>query len=97
LICYVEHPRSGALELDDMGASWVTVREAVTAGRLRATDKAAPDVAAEAAILVPDETSPLASTALSSSQDGPEPPVSSAVGESSSDVPADTTQTSSST
>ncbi|KGN39242.1 hypothetical protein [Knoellia subterranea] len=46
LIRYLEHPRSGALEFDDMGGSWVTVREAVAAGTLRASDKAAPEVAA---------------------------------------------------
>lgn len=46
LIRYLEHPRSGALEFDDMGSSWVPVREAVTAGTLRASDKAAADVAA---------------------------------------------------
>ncbi|GAA0628370.1 hypothetical protein GCM10009547_35030 [Sporichthya brevicatena] len=46
LIRYLEHPRSGALEFDDMGASWVTVRDAVAAGTLRTTDKTAPEVAA---------------------------------------------------
>jgi len=46
LIRYLEHPRSGALELDDMGPHWVSVREAVTAGTLRATDKTAPEVVA---------------------------------------------------
>jgi hypothetical protein len=46
LIRYLEHPRSGALEFDDMGASWVGVRDAVAASTLRATDKAAPEVAA---------------------------------------------------
>ena len=46
LIRYLEHPRSGALELDDMGAHWVPVRDAVTAGTLRSTDKAAPEVVA---------------------------------------------------
>ena len=46
LIRYLEHPRSGALELDDMGAHWVAVRDAVTAGTLRATDKTAPEVVA---------------------------------------------------
>lgn len=46
LIRYLEHPRSGALELDDMGPHWVAVREAVTAGTLRATDKTAPEVVA---------------------------------------------------
>jgi hypothetical protein len=46
LIRYLEHPRSGALELEDMGAHWVPVREAVSAGTLRATDKTAPEVVA---------------------------------------------------
>lgn len=46
LIRYLEHPRSGALELEDMGSNWVAVREAVTTGTLRATDKAAPEVVA---------------------------------------------------
>lgn len=45
LIRYLEHPRSGALQFEDMSASWVPVREAVAAGTLRATDKAAPEVA----------------------------------------------------
>lgn len=31
LIRYLEHPRSGALDFSDMGAAWVTVREAVAA------------------------------------------------------------------
>lgn len=38
LIRYLEHPRSGAMEFSDMGSAWVTVREAVSAGTLRATD-----------------------------------------------------------
>ncbi|WP_221177309.1 hypothetical protein [Nocardioides marmoriginsengisoli] len=38
LIRYLEHPKSGALDFDDMGADWVTLREAVAAGTLRATD-----------------------------------------------------------
>lgn len=46
LIRYLEHPRSGALEFNDMGPSWVAVRDAVNAGTLRATDKGAPEVAA---------------------------------------------------
>src|SRR3712207_1777950 len=46
LIRYLEHPRSGALEFDDMGASWVAVREGIGAGTLRASDKGAADVAA---------------------------------------------------
>ncbi len=45
LVRYLEHPRSGALEFEDMGTSWVTVREAVGAGTLRANDKAAAEVA----------------------------------------------------
>jgi hypothetical protein len=46
LIRYLEHPRSGALEFDDMGPSWVPVRDGVGAGTIRATDKAAIEVAA---------------------------------------------------
>lgn len=44
LIRYLEHTRSGALEFDDMGESWVAVRDAVTAGTLRASDKGIPTV-----------------------------------------------------
>jgi hypothetical protein len=44
LIRYLEHERSGALELQDMGSNWVTVREAVTSGTLRAGDKTATEV-----------------------------------------------------
>lgn len=46
LIRYLEHPRSGAIELEDMGPAWVTTREAVAAGTLRASDKSLPEVAA---------------------------------------------------
>lgn len=46
LIRYLEHPRSGAMDFEDMGANWVAVRDAVVAGTLRASDKAAPEVAA---------------------------------------------------
>ncbi len=46
LIRYLEHPRSGALEFDDMGPSWVPVREGIAAGTLRASDKGAAEVAA---------------------------------------------------
>lgn len=46
LIRYLEHPRSGAMELEDMGANWVAVRQAVTAGTLRSADKTAPEVVA---------------------------------------------------
>lgn len=38
LIRYLEHPRSGAMEFSDMGPAWVAVREAVSAGTLRAGD-----------------------------------------------------------
>jgi hypothetical protein len=46
LIRYLEHPRSGALEFEDMGPSWVAIRDAVGAGTLRPTDKGVTDVAA---------------------------------------------------
>lgn len=46
LIRYLEHPRSGALEFDDMGGAWVQTREAVVAGTLRATDPVALETAA---------------------------------------------------
>ena len=42
---YLEHPRSGAIDFDDMGPQWVTVRDAVAAGTLRSSDKGALDVA----------------------------------------------------
>ncbi len=45
LVRYLEHPRSGALAFDDMGPSWVPVREAVAARTLRASDKAAAEIA----------------------------------------------------
>jgi hypothetical protein len=45
LIRYLEHPRSGALEFDDMGPSWVLVRNAVANGTLRASNVGAADVA----------------------------------------------------
>lgn len=45
LIRYLEHPRSGALEFQDMGSSWTVVRDAVAASTLRANDKVAPEVA----------------------------------------------------
>ena len=38
LIRYLEHPRSGAAGFDDMGPSWVAVRDAVVARTLRPTD-----------------------------------------------------------
>ena len=44
LIRYLEHPKSGALDFSDMGATWVTIREAVAAGTLRTTDKGLAEV-----------------------------------------------------
>ncbi|WP_228002977.1 TerD family protein [Nocardia australiensis] len=38
---YLDHPRSGATEFVDMGRHWVAVRDAVTAGTLRAGDQKA--------------------------------------------------------
>jgi hypothetical protein len=46
LIRYLEHRKSGALEFEDMGESWVTVREAIAAGTLRSTDRGVAEVAA---------------------------------------------------
>lgn len=46
LIRYLEHPRSGALEFEDMGEGWVSVRDAVRTGTLRAGDKGVREVAA---------------------------------------------------
>lgn len=45
LIRYLEHPRSGALEFEDMGEMWVSARSAVAAGTQRATDKGVTEVA----------------------------------------------------
>jgi hypothetical protein len=45
LIRYLEHPKSGSVDFDDMGASWVTVRDAVVAGTARATENTVCDVA----------------------------------------------------
>ncbi|MGH8908591.1 MAG: stress response protein [Egibacteraceae bacterium] len=44
LIRYLEHPRSGAMEFDDMGGGWVAVRNAVRTGTLRPTDPATIEV-----------------------------------------------------
>lgn len=41
---YLQHPRSGAAGFDDMGSSWVPVRESVAAGTLRAGDRKVPAV-----------------------------------------------------
>lgn len=44
-IRYLEHPRSGAIDFDDMGPSWVQVRDRARAGTLHPQDKAAAEVA----------------------------------------------------
>jgi hypothetical protein len=46
LIRYLDHPKSGALNFNDMGNSWVTVRESVAMGTLRANDKGIDEVIA---------------------------------------------------
>jgi len=46
LIRYLEHDRSGAMKFEDMGPSWVGVRDAIKSGTLRAADPGAQDVAA---------------------------------------------------
>lgn len=45
LIRYLEHPKSGALDFDDMGGHWVAVRDAVSHGTLRPADAGIGDVA----------------------------------------------------
>ncbi len=44
LIRYLEHPRSGAVDFDDMGASWVAVRDGVANRTLRAQEPAVAEV-----------------------------------------------------
>jgi hypothetical protein len=44
LIRYLTHQKSGAQDFNDMGADWVTAREAIAAGTLRMNDKSLPDV-----------------------------------------------------
>lgn len=46
LIRYLEHSRSGALEFDDMGESWTSVRDSVATGTLRQSDKGLAQVVA---------------------------------------------------
>lgn len=46
LIRYLEHRKSGALEFEDMGESWVGVRDQVAAGTLRSSDKGIAEVVA---------------------------------------------------
>lgn len=45
LIRYLEHQRSGALEFEDMGSCWVAVRDGVSRGTLRASDRVAVEMA----------------------------------------------------
>lgn len=45
LIRYLEHPKSGAVEFTDMGPSWVPLRESVSSGTLRKSDKDAAQIA----------------------------------------------------
>jgi hypothetical protein len=51
LIRYLEHPQSGAVDFDDMGPSWVSVRNAVTLRSLRPNDSSAEEVVARFAQL----------------------------------------------
>src|SRR6202034_3215218 len=44
-IRYLEHPRSGAIDFDDMGSSWVHVRDRARTGTLHPQDKATAEVA----------------------------------------------------
>lgn len=44
LIRYLEHSRSGAVDFEDMGPSWVTVRNSVATRTLRSSDKTAAEV-----------------------------------------------------
>ena len=44
-IRYLEHSRSGAIDFDDMGPSWVHVRDRARAGNLHPQDKGAAEVA----------------------------------------------------
>jgi hypothetical protein len=46
LIRYLEHPRSGAMEFNDMGPAWVSVRDAVASGTARPNDTVVPQVTA---------------------------------------------------
>ncbi len=39
LIAYLGHPSSGAMEFDDRGAHWTTIRDAARSGTLRARDE----------------------------------------------------------
>lgn len=45
LIRYLEHPKSGAMEFDDMGANWVAVRDGAHASSLSRRDPTAVEIA----------------------------------------------------
>jgi hypothetical protein len=45
LIRYLENPKSGAMQFDDMGPTWVPVRESIAHGTLRSSDKGLHEVA----------------------------------------------------
>lgn len=45
LIRYLENPKSGAMQFEDMGPTWVPVRESIAHGTLRTSDKGIPEVA----------------------------------------------------
>jgi hypothetical protein len=44
-IRYLEHPRSGSVDFDDMGPSWVKVRDGARAGTLHSRDEGVTEVA----------------------------------------------------
>lgn len=52
LIRYLEHPRSGALNFDDMGPHWVGVRESILDGTLRSADRGVLEVASRFEALI---------------------------------------------
>jgi hypothetical protein len=45
LIRYLQHPASGAMDLDDMGANWPSTRDAAREGTLRRTDEQCREIA----------------------------------------------------
>jgi len=61
-IRYLEYPKSGALDFDDMGPAWVSVREASSKGTLRLADQGTLDVVARFDQLVAFAGMQLAST-----------------------------------
>lgn len=46
LIHYLEHPSSGAMHFDDMGSSWVSIRDGARNGTLRENDPGVADIVA---------------------------------------------------